>query len=94
MAENEKIENIVHEQIWDAANATLRLERAVSEARDLCYVVLGRFDNEDDSLPYGARYWLDTFGTDSRKEINLEAVRRGRVSLANPTGLRRPDSPT
>lgn len=66
---DERIEQQYHDQIWAAANDWMRVERAISEARDLCYLILSGKD--DDLLQSEARRWVDTFGQHSLSEASI-----------------------
>lgn len=64
------IERNFHEQVWKTANDSSSVERAVSEGRDLAYVVL-KLAEPDSGYAAHANHWLDKFGRDKRREEQL-----------------------
>lgn len=60
-----RIEREFHDTIWNAANDWMRVERAICEARELCYLLkTERFDLAAEE----AERWLDAFGRDTLRE--------------------------
>ena len=69
----EKSEDQYHETIWNAANAYSKIERAVSDAREVMYSVRRESDPES-TLHYMATRWLDQHGYDKYSD-GREAAR-------------------
>lgn len=76
-----RVEQKFHEEMWDLANNSMRLERAAGDARDLCYAVLAHFDGDGDStVAWIARQWVDNFGRDERQEDRIRQIREERAA--------------
>lgn len=66
-SESTKIEREFHEQLWQTANLSGSVERAVTEGRDLAYTVLALAEAGTGHHAV-AEAWLENFGRDPRKE--------------------------
>lgn len=69
----QRVEQVFHDQIWGVANDWMKIERAVAEARDNCYLVLKHTD-AGTLLHDEATRWLDTFGHDTFRESKEQAA--------------------
>lgn len=67
-----RIEQTFHDQMWGLANDSMKVERAVSDGRDIAYEILKRSD--DEALRYLAGHWLDTHGRDRLRDEQWEAA--------------------
>lgn len=67
MSAEPRIEREFHEQLWQTANLSGSVERAVTEGRDLAYTVLALAEAGTGHHAV-AEAWLENFGRDPRKE--------------------------
>lgn len=78
------VEETFHKEMWGLANNSLRLERALGEARELAYMILAHFDSDEDTtLAYAARQWIENFGRDKRKETRVLEIRKERKAATD-----------
>lgn len=67
-----RVEQKFHADIWAIASLYSIVERAVSEARDVMYLIK-KDDTDTDLLKIVAEDWLDTFGRNLLREAKANA---------------------